>query len=112
MIGSFRTFGNAMTNSFKPDTKKTWTAVDYKFSPGLEKPYIDYETLRRKKLFFKAYKTRNIVLGIPQFILNTEEIATLFHLPLISPEATPSMETIGSKKSQPPTNLPVGDFPM
>jgi hypothetical protein len=39
------------------------------------------------------------------FILNTEEIATIFHFPgMVS--RTPSFKRIDSRKSQPPSNLP------
>ena len=39
-------------------------------------------------------------------ILNTEELASLFHLPGVSVE-TPSMDYAGSRKGEPPQNLPV-----
>lgn len=39
-------------------------------------------------------------------ILNTEELASIFHLPGVSVE-TPSMDYAGSRKGEPPQNLPV-----
>jgi len=41
------------------------------------------------------------------FVLTTEELASLFHLPNIS-VATPTILWTGSKKGEPPSNLPIG----
>ena len=108
VIGSYRPLGSAMTNTFKPDTKRTWTSLEYSVSPTLEKPYIDYEENRRKRNMFRGYKNRDIHLGNPMFILNVEEIATLYHFP-ISLATASSVEKTESKKSQAPVNLPVAE---
>jgi len=112
LIGAFRNLGSAMLNGFKPDTKKTWTGVDPKVSPSLESAYIKYEQTWRKRWIFKAYKERDWHVGIPQYILNVEEIATLFHLPIyrLGTSAQPPVEQVSMKKSQAPVNLPVGDY--
>jgi hypothetical protein len=107
IIGAYRPLGSAMTNQFKPDTKKTWTSPEYKISPTLEQPYLEHETKRRKKLMFKGYKDRDIHLGNPMFILNTEEIATLYHFPISETGVAAPVEKTESKKSAPPVNLPV-----
>jgi hypothetical protein len=41
-----------------------------------------------------------------------KEIATIFHVPIFSKERAnqPMIETVSSKKTQPPANLPVGDY--
>ena len=50
--------------------------------------------------FFKAYKHP------PTFVLNTEELATLWHFPgqILK---VPTLERIESKEASPPTNLPI-----
>lgn len=109
VIGSYRPLGTAQGNQFKPDTKKTWTALEYHISPTLEAAYMDYEVKRRKVLIFKGYKDRDIHLGNPMPIFNIEELATIYHFP-ITPEGSAStapVEKIDSKKSQAPANLPV-----
>lgn len=111
-IGAFRTLGSAQTNKMKPDVKHTWTAKDYIVSPGLEAPYIDWLIRRRKRHIFHGYKTRSIIIGLPQFIMNTEELATLYHLPLSVVATKPSVDQVGSKKSQAPINLPIADYEL
>lgn len=107
IIGSYRPLGSAMTNQFKPETKRTWTGVEYKISPTLEQAYIDYEVKKRKRLIFKGYKDRDIHLGMPMFILNTEELATIYHFPISETGIAAPVEKTESKRSAPPVNLPV-----
>ncbi|MSU45012.1 MAG: hypothetical protein EXS47_00045 [Candidatus Zambryskibacteria bacterium] len=62
-----------------------------------------------KQEFLDAYKRRAYFHKPhvrPHFVLNTEELATLFHLPG-SVSATPTFGRIESKKGQAPANLPV-----
>lgn len=110
VIGSYRPLGSAMTNQFKPETKRTWTGVEYNISPSLERPYIDYEEKRRKKNIFRGYKGREIHLGNPMFIMNTEELATLYHFPISTKPISSTIEKTESKKSQAPANLPVAEY--
>jgi hypothetical protein len=56
---------------------------------------------------FKGFKTRSIVIGQNMPVMNVEELATLFHLPLTTDISSASVEKIESKKVQPPINLPV-----
>jgi len=109
IVASYRPLGSAMTNKIKPENSKTWTSVDYKFSPNLEKPYLDWLLKKKKRNIFKGYKERDIHIGLPFFILNSEELATLYHFPLTTKttSAPASVERTESKKSQPPVNLPV-----
>jgi hypothetical protein len=112
IIGSYRPLGSAMLNRLKPDVSKTWTNKDYQFSPSLEKPYLDYIVDIRKRRMFKAYKERSIHIGLSQFILNTEEIATLYHFPMTTETrmVPAAVESTVSKKSQPPPDLPIAEL--
>jgi len=40
------------------------------------------------------------------FIMNTEELATIYHFPG-EVSKTPSLSRISAKKAEPPTNLPI-----
>ncbi len=109
VIGSYRPLGSTMNNKLKP-SGKIWTSLPYKFSPDLEKPYINRVNAKRKKNVFKAYKERDIHIGLPGYILNVEEIATLYHFPLSTKPVSSTIEKTESKRSQAPVNLPVGEI--
>jgi hypothetical protein len=111
MLGAFRTLGSANTNRFKTDGKYTGTSVDYIFSPALEAAYLNHKLKQKKKNMFDGFKKRSFGIGLKPFILNVEEIATIFHLPISLAETTSApVETIPSRTSQPPANLPIADF--
>ena len=109
IIGSYRPLGSANTNKFKPDVSNTWVGADYYISPTLEKPYMDYLLRKKKRHIFKGYKNRDIHIGLPMYVLNVEEIATIYHFPITTKEKSvaSSIEKTMSKKSQPPANLPI-----
>jgi hypothetical protein len=109
-IGAMRTLGSGVLNSFKPDTKKTWTDPKFKISPTLEKAYIESLKKVRKHYLFTGYKTRSVFIGNPMPVMNVEEIATLFHLPLTLNASQSPVAVVDSKKAQPPVDLPIGNF--
>ncbi len=112
MCGPWRSIGSVMTNKLKPDVSYTWTGTDYVFSRTLEAPYLDWLLQYKKRQLFKGYKTREAHhLGLTTFILNIEELATLYHFPITTKTtlAPSAVEKTESKKSQPPVNLPIVD---
>ena len=60
----------------------------------------------KKKRFLKGFAKRSMWIGAKPYVLNTEELATLFHFPLSTTKAPP-VESIDVRKGQPPANLPV-----
>jgi len=109
LTGAYRPLANPMVNKLKPDVSNTWTTVDYVFSKTLEGPYLQWLLKYKKKNIFKGYKNRDIHIGLPMFVMNIEEIATLFHFPITTKTTTVGshIERTESKKSQPPVNLPI-----
>lgn len=101
LIGCFKQFGSEQWNSFKP---KRWLN-------GFDYPWMDFRDMRqnwlrglaldaykRRSYFFEPYKTK-------WNILNTEELATMYHFPG-STVKTPTLTRVMSKKSEAPANLP------
>lgn len=108
LTGSFRTFSAVNLNKIKPDVHHTWTTQHYKISPTLEAPYINWALKWKKRRIFRGFKERSIIVGLDMSVMNIEEIASIFHLPISSDIAAINVEKIESKKVQPPVNLPIG----
>lgn len=60
----------------------------------------------KKNELMKAYKKRKINIGGNSFVLNIEELATVWHFPM-SHVSTPMLQMAQLKTSQPPSGLPV-----
>lgn len=103
-LGSFRQFGSQNMNGFRPD----WMT-------GLAYPWQDWKDIRkhqRQRGILDAYKRRSF-FNVPYkhlhgkpYVLTTEELATLFHLPGAA-AATPTLKRSPSKKAEAPANLPI-----
>ncbi|MEZ4180461.1 MAG: hypothetical protein R3B41_03065 [Candidatus Doudnabacteria bacterium] len=106
VLSPFRIYGSASFNIFKPTfaTKKDWM-----ISPSLEKPYIEHWRRKRYAEIFAGYKKRSTWIGSAKYILNTEELATLFHFPITQAISKTPISAIDMKKVQPPIDLPIDD---
>lgn len=104
VIGNMKQFNTEHLNGFKPNGD-VW-------HPRLGDPWKDFKDIRRNRFSHEAiamYKRRSFFYapykGTPM-VLNTEELATLYHFPG-SVAATPTLERIPSKRGDAPSNLPV-----
>lgn len=103
-IGSMKQFSSGSLNGFKPRNK--WHV---KFNGH---PWEDFRNMRRdyySRDALAAYKRRSFFF--PPFesepiVMNTEEIATIYHFPG-TVSMTPTLERVPSKKGQAPVNLPL-----
>lgn len=94
LVGGVMHFNSAL-NGFKPNRG---------FSAKKPKD-IYFE----KKAMLDAYKKRSYFYKLPpspHFVLNTEELATLFHFPG-SVASTPTFSRTESRKAEAPSNLPI-----
>jgi hypothetical protein len=99
----FSQFSTQNLNSLKP-WSETITKVQ---APDI---FTKRRLYVRKRNLFKNYVNRNSAFDpFPggTFILNTEELATLFHFPGIDVAPTQSLKRIETKRSAPPINLPI-----
>src|SRR3989338_275275 len=102
-VGSIMHFSSQNLNGFKASN---WTGGKYTFpwqdrkkkKTTLEKKEM-LDAYKRREYFFKPYKRKH-------FVLNTEELATLFHFPG-QVSTTPTFTRIESKKAEAPANLPI-----
>jgi len=101
MLGALNQFNTLDLNGFKPDEVTKTQASPLSFFP-------DRLVRKRKNNIIKAYKERSFRRGTNGFILNIEELATIYHFPVISVEA-PLVKKTGSKRGEPPFALPTKD---
>ncbi len=102
VMGAIKQFTDSTLNGLKPDNM-TKTAAYY----GL----AERKKNRRRTLIMQNYIGRATWAGRKPFILNTEEIASLYHFPVMTVK-TPLQPKIEMKKSEPPSYLPMGDLPF
>jgi len=101
LVALLKPFNSPTLNSFKP---KNTTSFDY--------PWQDWNNIRAnrlKKNLLYAYKKRSYFFAPVKeqyCVLNTEELATIFHFPG-TVVGTPTLGRLLSKKAEPPSNLPV-----
>jgi len=103
-LGSLRQFGSENLNGIRP----VWLS-------SKSYPWEDFRDIKRRTSLRKhlnAYKRRSFFnvpykhLNAKPYILTTEELATLFHLPG-SAITTPTLTRVPSKKGVAPSNLPM-----
>lgn len=100
VIGAIKQFNTSDGNSLKPDYKIIGTGGDYFFKS------IKNSVLNRRKMdLMLGYKNRVCDLGTPPIIMNIEEIASIWHFPIMSVK-TPLVNKIEMKTGEPPANLP------
>lgn len=105
VIGMFKQLYSNNLNSFKPDRKTMTFARGYlhQFFPSDRGFFMNWQEYKLKFKLYKNYRSRTFRKKV--LILNTEELATLFHLPGIGVKA-PAFPRVEAKKGQPPAGLP------
>ncbi len=95
LIGAINQFNIPSANSLAP-------------TYGVHTSYVGavWRANYRKRLLMNAYKKRKMKVGANPFILNIEELATIWHFPM-SHIKTPSLQKIEGKRAEPPATLPI-----
>ncbi|MFA6269842.1 MAG: hypothetical protein WC657_01365 [Candidatus Paceibacterota bacterium] len=104
--GCFKQYGSLNLNGFKP---AGWFGIfDYPWQEwGSKKEKLKPKILEEYKLrryFYSPYIGKKFYTK--PFVLNVEELATIFHFPG-SVASTPTFERVPSLKSKAPANLPI-----
>lgn len=94
LVGVLKQFSMQTLNSFKMNSA---TATFSKW------PFKKQKEYKRKILLLDKYKNRS--LPSKAFILNTEELATIYHLPDVGVKS-PLLPRVETKKGEPPVGLP------
>lgn len=96
IMGAMNQFNTQNMNAFKP-FKATSTSA--------KQPFKNQKEFLKKRLLYTNYRLRMFNPHI-KAILNTEELATIYHFPIVGVEA-PFLRRIEAKKGEPPVNLPI-----
>lgn len=101
LINSFKQYSTAGYNGFKPNNvpggQYPWSFIANRREESDKKGLL--QAYRARGFFHPPYKSEWVVL-------NTEELATVYHFPgRIAQTAT--LPRIDSRKAEPPTNLPI-----
>jgi hypothetical protein len=99
VMGALNQFNTIDLNAFKPDPRRK-TQVDYWFTKTRDN--------MRKNILRSKYVSRDT--DGTRIILNTEELASLYHFPvmLIKPAL---LSTVSAKRMEAPDSLPINLFP-
>jgi len=107
-----RTNKSGIRNAFQQYSSQDLNGFRPTGSTGFDYPWQDFHGIRgarKKKKMFDAYVRRSWFhppYKKQPFVLNTEELATIYHFPGGVAE-TPTFTRIESRKGEPPANLPV-----
>ncbi|MDO8667804.1 MAG: hypothetical protein Q7K35_01765 [bacterium] len=101
--GYMKQFNFNDLNSYKPDVGDYGTITKLKYNMIFGKSRLN---ARKMKLMI-AYKYRSDIRGRMPHILNTEELATIWHFPVEASVKSPSIQKAPGRKAEPPSSLPV-----
>lgn len=102
IFGTIKQFNTNDKNSIKPELKLVATKINYFFKK--------WRVAGRQNRLMKAYKNRSLSRGSSKIgILNIEELATLWHFPMLQVKA-PLIKKTEVKRVEPPFNLPTEDM--
>lgn len=102
VFGAIKQFNTHNMGALKPDNMTKTTAY---YGLASRK-----KNIRRTKII-RNYKARDSWAGRKPFILNVEELATLYHYPIMTVKA-PLMPKLEMKKGEPPSYLPTSGLPF
>lgn len=100
LVGAYKQFSTQNLNGFKLD-KDSLPVASKLLDKWFRKNFIEF---KKKSGLFGLYKMR--MLPRKPFVLNTEELATIFHFPDVFVKS-PLLPRIEAKHGEPPSNLPV-----
>ncbi len=101
IMGALKQFSSQDLNGFFPDPS-TKTAVDYWF--------VQRRVRARKERILRNFKNRAFTQRPKPYVLNTEELASLFHFPVETVKAPQVQKTL-AKRGEPPIALPIETEP-
>lgn len=100
-VGSIKQFNTNDLQALKPDMKRTSTG-------GTMLIFKQRRWNYRKNRIMTGYKSRSPGIGLDPFFLGTDELASIWHLPVILNVKAPQLKKTEAKRVEPPMNIPFG----
>jgi hypothetical protein len=98
-IGAIKQTNTFDQQALKPDFKRTGMG-------GALVMFKDQRNNARKRKLMSAYRSRSAGVGNPLFMLSAEELATMWHLPILQQVKAPQLHRTEAKKIEGPVNIP------
>ena len=98
-VGYMKQFMDLDLNNLKPDMDKTVTTANYFFEESTKN--------QKKSKIVNAYMGRSGTRGRKRYILNIEELATIWHFPIEAVVKAPLIQKAPGRKAEPPMSLPL-----
>jgi len=98
-IGAIKQTNTFNMQALKPEMKRVGNSSNLWWFKS------ERNNLRKNKLMM-AYRNRSNWSGLPSFHMDAEELATLWHFPILLQIKAPKLRRIDAKKSEPPANIP------
>lgn len=100
IVGAMKQLNTEDLNALKIDTKKIGVHAHYLFKE-------QRKNWKRRKII-RAFKARSNWRGHIGYVLNIEELATIWHFPIAESVKAPLIKKAESKRGEPPHGLPMG----
>ncbi|KAA0206900.1 hypothetical protein EDM68_01055 [Candidatus Uhrbacteria bacterium] len=100
-IGAIKQTNTFNMQALKPETKRVGVS-------GTLWWFKDRRNNVRKNKLMMAYRKRHAVMGLNRYFLCSEELATLWHFPILMQVKAPQLRRTEAKKAEPPANIPFG----
>ncbi|MBI2483050.1 hypothetical protein HYV74_02610 [Candidatus Uhrbacteria bacterium] len=97
IVGAIKQYNTNDANALKPEFKSVGPSSLWLFK--------DRRNSWRKTKLVRAYQKRSMHVGMPAYVLNTEELASLWHFPTQAVHAPLIMRT-DARRAQAPSSLP------
>lgn len=97
-VGYMKQFMDLDLNNLKPDMDMTVSTANYFFEKSIKEA--------KKTRIVSAYKGRSGTRGRLRYIMNIEELATLWHFPIETAVKAPLVQKAPGRKAEAPMSLP------
>ncbi|MBI4135705.1 hypothetical protein HY477_03160 [Candidatus Uhrbacteria bacterium] len=98
IIGAMKQFTTEDLNALKPELHKVGTHAHYYFT--------EWRKNWKRRKIMRAYKVRSNWRGMPNRVMNVEELATIWHFPISESVKAPLVKKAESKRAAPPYEIP------